>query len=322
MTIKKITIEHVKGITNRTFELNILANKPSLLVAPNGFGKSSFATAFNSLQTNKLSVHEDHHHRSDPKLKSKVSIEYENSYNTVHTLDADDSHNTIAGHFSWFVINSQIKAKGVGRNFGGRTAVSASISVDPVTLIDTIPAKAYFGYSYQDQKSSFGSNGKVLPNISPYLENLDFVGRLGEKLSLFDRMSQVRNQRIIDSFISDVDVINGTKEEILEWIFNNKLEYLSKIEPLNEISNFILNNNFGVSRRELSFLMGLQLHNIFKQDKTKFKNAQKYSSYKLEKNEYKEMFEAFNSSWCKILPKESGRKLIVTFPKNSHISNG
>jgi len=57
MTLKKITIEHVKGISNRNFELNILANKPSLLVAPNGFGKSSFATAFNSLQTNKLSVH-------------------------------------------------------------------------------------------------------------------------------------------------------------------------------------------------------------------------------------------------------------------------
>lgn len=322
MTIKKITIEHVKGISNRTFELNILANKPSLLVAPNGFGKSSFATAFNSLQTNKLSVHEDHHHRSDSELTSKILIEYEDSDNAVHTLEADDTHNTISGHFSWFVINSQIKAKGVGRNFGGRTAVSASISVDPVTLIDTIPARESFGYSHRDQKASFGRNGKVLPNISTYLENLIFVRNLGERFTLFDRMSQVRNQRKIDSFTSDVNAQNGTTEQILEWISNNKLDYLSEIEPLDEISDLILSANLGVSRSELSFLISLQLYNVYKQDKAKFKKAEKYSSYKLEKSEYKEMLKAFNNSWCRVAPKESGRKLIVEFPKTNHISNG
>jgi len=64
------------------------------------------------------------------------------------------------------------------------------------------------------------------------------------------------------------------------------------------------------------------LHNVYKQDRAKFKKAQKYSSYKLEKSEYKEMLKAFNSSWCRVAPKESGRKLIVEFPKTNHISNG
>ncbi|AOT07852.1 hypothetical protein [Pseudoalteromonas luteoviolacea] len=322
MTIKKITIEHVKGISNRNFELNILANKPSLLVAPNGFGKSSFATAFNSLKTNKLSVHEDHHHRSDPALASKLTIEYENSENTIFTLEADDTHNTISEHFSWFVINSQIKAKGVGRNFGGRTAVSASISVDPVILIETTPARETFEYSHRIQKTSFGCNGKILQNISSHLENLEFISSLGDKLHLFDRMSQVRNQRKIDNFIFDVNAQNGTTEHILKWISNNKLDYLSGIEPLNEISNTILNSNLGVTDSVSSFLIGLQLHSVYRQDKAKFKKAQKYSGYKLEKNEYKEILKAFNSSWCRIAPKESGRKLIVEFPKTTHISNG
>lgn len=322
MTLKKITIEHVKGISNRNFELNILANKPSLLVAPNGFGKSSFAAAFNSLRTNKLSVHEDHHHRGDSDLSPKLTIEYENSENVVFTLEADETHNTISGHFSWFVINSQIKAKGIGRNFGGRTAVSASISMDPVTLIETTPEREVFVYSHRNQKTSFGCNGKILPNISPYFENLEFISSLGDKFNLFDRMSQVRNQRKIDDFISDVNAQNGTAEQLLEWVSNNKLDYLSEIEPLNEISNIILSANFGVASPELSFLIGLQLHIAYKQDREKFKKAQKYSSYKLEKNEYKEMLKAFNSSWCRVAPKEIGRKLIVEFPKTNHISNG
>jgi hypothetical protein len=322
MTIKKITIEHIKGISNRSFELNILANKPSLLVAPNGFGKSSFATAFNSLQTNKLAVHEDHHHRSNSELASKLTIEYENSDNAVFTLEADDTHNTIADHFSWFVINSQIKAKSVGRNFGGRTAVSASISVDPVTLIETIPARESFEYSHRDQKSGFGRNGKILPNISSHLENLGFISSLWDKFTLFDRMSQVRNQRKIDTFISGVNALNGTVEQLLNSISKNKLDCLSEIEPLKEMSEIILNANLGVGRPEISFLISLQLHNVYKQDKAKFKKTQKYSSYKLEKNEYKEMLQAFNSSWCRVLPKESGRKLIVEFPKTNHISNG
>lgn len=264
MTIKKIKIEHVKGIANRTFELNILANRPSLLVAPNGFGKSSFATAFNSLQTNKLSIHEDHHHKSDSELTSKLSIEYEASDNSIFALVADDTQNTITGHFSWFVINSQIKAKGVGRNFGGRTAVSASISVDPVVLIDTIPAKESFEYSHRDQKSSFGCNGKVLPNISSHFEHLKFVSSLGDKLTLFDRMSQVRNQKSIDVFISDVNAQSGTLEQLLDWVSHNKLNFLSDIEPLNELSDLILNANLGVSKPELSFLIALQLHNAYR----------------------------------------------------------
>lgn len=322
MTIKKIKIEHVKGISNRTFELNILANRPSLLVAPNGFGKSSFATAFNSLQTNKLSVHEEHHHKSDSELTSKLSIEYEAADKTIFALEADDTQNTINDHFSWFVINSQIKAKGVGRNFGGRTAVSASISVDPVVLIDTIPARESFEYSHRAQTSSFGCNGKVLPNISSHFENLEFVSSLGDKFTLLDRMSQVKNQRKIDIFNSEINSQNGTSEQLLDWISHNKLDFLSDIEPLKEVSGLILNANLGVSKPDLSFLVALQLHNVYKQDKAKFKKAQKYSSYKLEKKEYKEMLQAFNTSWCRVAPKESGRKLIVEFPKTNHISNG
>lgn len=322
MTIKKIKVENIKGISDRTFELNILPNKPSLLVAPNGFGKSSFATAFLSLQSNKISVHEDNHHKNNSELQPKLSIEYEDSENTVHSLEANDTSNTISNHFSWFVINNQIKAKGVGRKFGGRTAVSASITVEPVTLIDTIPEREDFEYSYLTQKNDFGANGKVLPNISDYFNNLPFISSLSGCFTNFDRMSQVKNKGIIDQLISDVNEQAGTGNQLAEWILSNRIETLSGVEPLNNLANLIMNANLGVNRRELSFLTAIQLHIEYKKNKAKFKKAVKYSKYKLEKNEYKEMLQAFNSSWCQISPKEKGRKLIVEFPKANHISNG
>lgn len=46
MKIKSIHIKNVRGLGDRKIELNMIPNKPSLLVAPNGSGKSSFAFAF------------------------------------------------------------------------------------------------------------------------------------------------------------------------------------------------------------------------------------------------------------------------------------
>lgn len=75
--INKITIENIKGIENKTFELNINPNIPSIFVAPNGFGKSSFAIAFNSLNKKKLKLDEDYRHKNNQNLLPKIVIECE-----------------------------------------------------------------------------------------------------------------------------------------------------------------------------------------------------------------------------------------------------
>ena len=247
MTIKTITIKNIKGFSSKTFDLNIIANKPSLLVAPNGFGKSSLAASFLSLQQNKLGVPEDFLHKNDASLNSKISFEYQDAGNVVHSLQADNSSNTIADHFSWFVINNQIKAKGVGRSFGGRTAVSASIGVKPVTLVETVPKKSDFKYSYRTHKAAFGTNGKVLPNISSFFKNLPFIEKLGEHYPQLDRFNQVRNAKKINAFIEDVNAQTGmTAEELEGWILNNKLDALREIDPLNEVSERLLESNVGL----------------------------------------------------------------------------
>lgn len=54
--ISNITIKNIKGFMdqNNSFDVHILPNKVNLLVAPNGFGKSSIAKGFESLNSNRL----------------------------------------------------------------------------------------------------------------------------------------------------------------------------------------------------------------------------------------------------------------------------
>ncbi|MDO9511112.1 MAG: hypothetical protein Q7J34_05095 [Bacteroidales bacterium] len=56
MNIISVEITNVKGIGNRLFQLDLQPNKPNILVAPNGFGKSSFALAFDRLKRDKIEL--------------------------------------------------------------------------------------------------------------------------------------------------------------------------------------------------------------------------------------------------------------------------
>ena len=55
-SVDKIHIENIKGIENETFLFSLIPYMPTFLVAPNGFGKSSIATAFNSLNRDRLKL--------------------------------------------------------------------------------------------------------------------------------------------------------------------------------------------------------------------------------------------------------------------------
>ncbi len=66
MKIKSIELTNVKGIGNHTFQLDLIPNKPNILVAPNGFGKSSFGIAFDSLRRNKIELDAKNYYNDKP----------------------------------------------------------------------------------------------------------------------------------------------------------------------------------------------------------------------------------------------------------------
>lgn len=321
MTIASINIKNVKGIRDKTFELNITPNRPSILVAPNGFGKSSIATAFASLRSTRIELREDHFFEGDQNNVPQMIVKYRKSDNTFLNLSADSNSNSISNEFSCFVINSQIKAKGIGRNFGGRNVVTASLDIEPVTLIETIPEQVTFDYTFSVQKNDFGSNGKVLPNISSLFDNLKLIDKISNSYSALDNLLLQRNQNKIIKFIKNVNLQNGTKEQLHTWMLESQIDYLMSIESFRQIAEIIKERDTSYTLTQ-AILAAIQIMKIYQSDKTKFKKACNYSNYKLEKDSYNTLLAAFNTTWKEIKPEKSGRSLVVNFPKAHHVSNG
>lgn len=316
--LKVIEIENIKGIGHRKFELNITPNKPSILVAPNGFGKSSFATAFKSMNNSRIKLHDDDLYLENAANLPKISIEYEKTDGTIANFEATNSTNTISGEIDYFVINNQTTPKGIGSQYGTATA---TLEIRDVVLVDRIPTNVAFAYSNTSARSKFGQNSKVIPNISTILSNLKLVEKLSENYQALQRANGTTIQRRINAIISRINTQNGTAEILLNWIEANELNNFKQIEYLNTIGNLI--NEFDTNFTEAqNFLAAIQLIWLYNQDTNAFKNACVFSNYRLDKQKFDNNLATFNCTWKSIRSSETQGKLVVKFPKAISISNG
>lgn len=74
--IKRIKVENIKG--KQVFEItfsNFVANQPNIVVAPNGFGKSTIATAFKYAESGKMKVNTKDIFNQDARNHPKLEIE-------------------------------------------------------------------------------------------------------------------------------------------------------------------------------------------------------------------------------------------------------
>ena len=316
--LKVIEIENIKGIGQRKFELNIVPNRPSILVAPNGFGKSSFATAFNSMNNSRIKLHDDDLHSENSSNLPKISIEYEKTDATTVNLEATNATNTISGEIDYFVINNQTKPKGIGSQYGSATA---TLEIRDVVLVDRIPRNVAFAYSNTNARNQFGQNSKVIPNINSVLSNLKLVEKLSGNYQALQRANGVTIQRKIYIIISNINTQNGTSENLLNWIETNELNNLKQIDYLNTIAN-VINKFDSVFTETQNYLASIQLIWLYGQDTNAFKNACIFSNYHLEKQKFDETLTTFNCTWKNIRSSETHGQLVVKFPKAIFISNG
>lgn len=231
MIITKIEINNIKGIEQKTFNLDLAPNKPNILVAPNGFGKSSFAIAFESLKSNKIELDDKNYYKNSTANRPSLTLTTSNGLSLV----ANDTQNTISDHFDIFVINNQTEPKSKVQRYGGRTITRTSLDIRPTILIPTIPQKIGFNYSYRTIKAKFGVNGnKVLSNIS----NLFTCGRLFYEIENKIDFTRFSLKNCIDTIANSLTQINQQKgggEFIKNWI---KINILPSIDTLDEYQKF------------------------------------------------------------------------------------
>lgn len=319
--LKVIEIENIKGIGHKRFELDILPNKPSLLVAPNGFGKSSFAVAFNEMNNRRINLTEDNYHLENDALPPRIYIEYERPDLTIATLEATATTNTISSELDYFVINNPTKPKGVGSQFG---RASARLEIKDVVLVDRIPDNVSFGNQFREYQGRFGQNARVLPNPNAALSNLKLVEKISHNYQALERANGQRIQLRINAIINEINqqAVTATADALTDWITANRLNDLKQIDYLNTIGNLIHEFDVGYNSETKAYLVAIQLISLYNNNPNNFKAACDYNNYQLDKQRFEHTLSTFNCTWKGIRAIQTGGKLVVKFPEAIHISNG
>jgi len=318
--LESIEIDNIKGIGHKKFDVNLFPNKPSIFVAPNGFGKSSIACAFESLKSSKLELDEKNYHLNNSSLVSKLTVTIDSN-----SFVADNSSNTIKSQFDCFVINNPLYAKCIKRNTGRFTAVSSSLESESIELIATIPKKVDFGYSVTDMNTRFEDNGKILPNIKTnLLMNLDFWYLFSKKIHVNNFTKKLTFENPLNLIISRINSETGNSQKVKNFIETNELTNLLKIIPLRELSEII--EKFEYSQLD-SLLIAIEIAWL-SQNQT-FKDALIYSLYLREKDFYNELLKNINTTRHNIAVVEKKKsansprkKLVIEFPSADQMSNG
>jgi len=321
MIISKIEITNIKGIGNKSFNLDLTPNKPNILVAPNGFGKSSFAIAFNSLKSNKIELGDNDYFNKKQTNRPELKLTLSNG--TV--LIADDNQNTITNDFDVFVINNQTEPKATVQSFNGYSFAKTSLQIKSTVLVQTIPQKIDFDYSPTTLKQAFGVNGnKLLNNISGIFKKSHLFHRIETEID-FSRFNLKSYTTILEDYVGQINAQTGTGVVIKRWIIDNLLSSMEELPEFNKLSNIISSFGFSEIQDEADlFLTTWQILKVKSDLGPNYKKACKYSFYTAEKEHYTQTISSFNpvKERFDIKPKEEKNSLIVHWPKAHEISNG
>ena len=321
MNIKTIEITNIKGIGHKLFTLDLVPNRPNILVAPNGFGKSSFAIGFDSLRSNKIELDDKHYYLKNLENRPILTL----TLTTGETLVADDTQNTISDYFDVFVINNQTEPKSVVQSFGGRTFAKTSLDIVPTILVQTIPAKIAFDYNSGTTKSSFGVNGsKLLINISNLFSCGQLLHRIESEID-FSRFALKPYRTTFDSAFSEINKQSGTGNTIKAWIQTNILPLFDALDEFKKITKIISSFGFAEIRDDVdAYLTAWQIMMVRDKMGANYKKACKYLFYLDEKDDCTKTIGSFNpvKDRFDIKPKVEGNSLVVRWPKAHEISNG
>lgn len=316
--LEYIRVKAVKGIDDKKFDLKIYPNKPSILVAPNGFGKSSLATAFNSFNSSRITLDDDNvsegHCASDASIEIKLD-------DRVYNIDS--SQNTLNRDCACFVINSSLYAKEKGQYMGSFMGHKALLAIQDIELESKVPNKPKINYSISRNKLNFGKNGKILTNVLYLIKNTKFINEL--KTINIDEFKKVRAYKNpLDRIKDKINTYTGTTSRILEKINSNLIQDLDGIKCLCDLKKIV--NKFSCSKENagIIYLESIQIIDFMLSHE--FRGYVIWCNYNKNKNYIEQLINNFDTTHSSDLEvKEQGRnpkKLVITFPTAKRISNG
>ena len=315
--ISNITIKNIKGFSDKdnSIDVDIKSGKINILVAPNGYGKSSITAAFKSLTNSRIKVEKKDIHKENEQLDSALSI----TEDTI-TYTADKNKNELANHFKVAVVNSRLVAKATSRNMGAFHSVQGHLGINDFEIIHKIPTNCTILYDPKSLKNDFGKNGKILPNISSLLRDNAFLSQLDDIYSDLDKQSAKMRQENINGIIQIINALNGTIENIKANFEEKSLSELNKDPSYRNIVELI-NRHKNIKGLEL-FLYFYQIQKIYLSDKPMVKAKVQRAKYELFKQSFDNNLAIIGKTWKDIHTMEHKGSLVIKMPNATNISYG
>ncbi|MBN8457528.1 MAG: hypothetical protein J0M04_06810 [Verrucomicrobia bacterium] len=322
MKIENIRIQNVRGIADWTLPEPISKNRPHILVAPNGFGKTSIAKAFKSTadQTS-LKLKDVDRYCHDESKKASLSFDFDDGEIT-RSLGATEvvRSNEIRKVFDILVISDLREVKAHAKNMGSFSSAKGKQVIPPMEICSVI-RKSINPYKITEAKSRFGARSGLLQNLEKTLFACDvFALRAGELPELLKRLTMARLWKKIELIRNVINTYQGGDQDLDQIVLpeiaslrTNDADFdaaISFVEEVSELSN------------SHAFLALWQLADLERQKAAEFEDFLEWIRYDSLKSSIKDGAAALSKSWKSLCLNERGGKLVLTMPEPDHISNG
>lgn len=322
--LKRIKIENVKG--KDSFEVvfeDFTANQPNIIVAPNGYGKSTIAAAFKASESGrmKLNTKDVYQQNSDNHPKIEIELCGENKGTFVST----DTDGDISNHLFVYTINSPLYAKSTTRGFNRGTAATADLRIKHIVIYEKIPKKHFLSYSYKDISGHYEEQSKLFLNIGDMLTNYNNIRQLIDiKESLDKCIKQVGIKAEFTQFLENCPR-RGTVLKIKQQISQTEITNLFENRNIKILFDCIAGMKNKPNRWcdiDIVFT-AIQLCKILELGGIKeLKEVCAFLEYKETKDLINERLNLFNTTGRKIITQEKKGKLVINFDRASSLSNG
>ncbi len=303
--ITNIQINNIKGLKDFNSNLMLFPNKPNILVAPNGFGKSSFAIAFESIKK-KIILLKDNYYQNNENNFPAIKFDYYEEKNKCINFYADKDKSNILDFFDIHVINSRLYAKStskyVNKDFSRPVA---SLEIEPIIIIKKIPMRI-----------NLNNMIAVYKPIKKYLNTV---------LSDFKILTYIDNNfKLLDCNLKYENNIAHYCDKKHYRDFEAEIEKIEKIQKNKKFNTLYINiaNHINSNDETLKILIIASLCEIYSNNKDDFKNLIKYKLYDYQKNFCKNQIQYLDKTWSNLKIHEEKQQLKLEFPQANKISNG
>lgn len=314
--ITGITCNHVKGINHLDVPCDFYPNKPNFLVAPNGSGKSSLATAFASLNTRRLKLADADRYNGEDWDDTSLSVTIDNDV----TMSANADSNEIASRVDVQVVRSGLYANMTNLWVGPRVLSQTKMSVQQCVLYEKVPANVRLDYSVTAERRKYASvlRGRI-DNLAEAFKSYEFLSELLSCDAAFKTTKGSRYAAAINDFFKGlISLKTGIGGDISEA---EVLSYISSVKPLSSIKE-ILDRWYPEKGDISNYLNAIQVNRFIEGKRNEIKEACSYLRFRKFKNDINEMLPLLNRTRFGVEAKVRNHQLVVDFPDWDDASNG